>query len=112
MYTSFAEGDIVALRKICTDGLYDSFRARIGNRSKGEKVVWDLVNYNKRSKLISNRAARMPIEGAAVMQAVVRDCVEAEADPICQGQERWDGDCARQWKGEGCGRVRGFAEAV
>ncbi|PMD46407.1 hypothetical protein L207DRAFT_417617 [Hyaloscypha variabilis F] len=72
MYTSFAEGDIVALRKICTDGLYDSFRARIGNRSKGEKVVWDLVDYNKRSKLISNRAARMPIEGAAVMQAVVK----------------------------------------
>jgi len=31
-----------------------------------------LVDYNKRSNLISNRAARLPIEGAAVMQAVVR----------------------------------------
>ena len=72
MYTSFAEGDVVALRKICTDGLYDSFRARIGNRAKGEKVVWQLVDYNKRSKLISNRAARLPIDGSAVMQAVVK----------------------------------------
>lgn len=33
---------------------------------------WELVDYNKRSKLISNRAARLPIEGAAVIQAVVR----------------------------------------
>ena len=72
MYTSFAEGDVVALRKICTDGLYDSFRARIGNRAKGEEVVWQLVDYNQRSKLISNRAARLPIDGAAVMQAVVK----------------------------------------
>jgi protein MBA1 len=72
MYNSFAEGDVVALRKICADGLYDSFRARIGNRPRGEKVDWELVDYNKRSKLISNRAARLPIEGAAVIQAVVR----------------------------------------
>jgi protein MBA1 len=72
MYTSFAEGDVTALRKICSDGLYDSFRARIGNRPKGEKVGWELVEYNKRSKLISNRAARLPIDGAAIVQAVVR----------------------------------------
>lgn len=31
-----------------------------------------MVDYNKRSKLISYRAARLPVEGAAVMQAVVR----------------------------------------
>ena len=31
-----------------------------------------MVDYNKRSRLISNRAARLPVEGAAVMQAVVK----------------------------------------
>jgi len=72
MYTSFAEGDVATLRKICTDGIYDSFRARIGNRARGEKVVWELVRYNQRSSLVSNRAARLPIEGAALSQAVVR----------------------------------------
>lgn len=72
MYTSFAEGDVTALRKICTDGIYETFRARLGNRARGEKVVWELVRYNKRSRLISNRAARFPIEGAALHQAVVR----------------------------------------
>lgn len=72
MYTSFAEGDAATLRKICTDGIYDSFRSRIGNRARGEKVVWELVKYNQRSKLISNRAMRLPIEGAAFRQAVVR----------------------------------------
>ena len=72
MYSAFAEGDRRTLRKICTDGLYDSFSARIGGRAKGERVVWELVKYNKRAKVVSNRAARLPIDGAAVRQAVVR----------------------------------------
>lgn len=72
MYTAFAEGDVKTLRKICTDGVYDSFRARIGNRARGEKVVWELVKYNKRAQVVSHRAARLPIEGAAIRQAVVR----------------------------------------
>ncbi len=72
MYTSFAEGDITALRKMCSDGLYDSFRARIGNRQRGEKVVWELVKYNRGSKLVSHRGGKLPIEGAAIRQAVVK----------------------------------------
>lgn len=74
MYSAFADGDKRALRKICTDGLYDSFSARIGSRAKGERVVWELVTYNKRAKVVSNRAARLPIDGAAIRQAVVRIC--------------------------------------
>jgi protein MBA1 len=72
MYTSFAEGDVATLRKICADGIYDSFCARIGNRARGEKMVWELVQYNSRATLVSNRAARLPIEGMALRQAVVR----------------------------------------
>lgn len=72
MYAAFAEGDSQTLRKICTDGIYDSFRARIAARGRGEKTQWELLKYNKRAKLVSNRAARLPIDGAAVRQAVVR----------------------------------------
>ena len=86
MYTSFAEGDVVGLRKLCTDGLYDSFRARIGSRPKGEKILWELVNYNKRSKLVSFRAARLPIEGAGVMQAVVRIASRQKLTRLVKGK--------------------------
>lgn len=72
MYTSFAEGDIASLRKVCCDGLFDSFKARIGTRSRGEIVRWELVQYNKTAKLVSNRGATYPKQGASVRQAVVR----------------------------------------
>jgi protein MBA1 len=74
MYTLFAEGDIPALRKICTDGLFESFHGRIASRARGEKVKWELVKYNKRTRVVSHRAARMPVDGMAVRQAVVRIC--------------------------------------
>jgi protein MBA1 len=72
MYSSFAAGDAITLRRICTDGIYDQFKARISSRPRGEKTVWELVKYNKRAKIVSHRAARLPIDGAAVRQAVVR----------------------------------------
>lgn len=72
MYSAFAAGDSRALRTICNDGVYESLQARIGGRARGEKVVWELVKYNKRARVVSHRAARLPIEGAALRQAVVR----------------------------------------
>ena len=72
MYTAFASGDRMSLRKICTDGLFDTFSTRIGNRARGERVQWELIRYNKRSKLVSDRAARLPVDGMAMRQAVVR----------------------------------------
>ena len=72
MYSAFAVGDATTLRRICTDGIYDQFRARMSARPRGEKTVWELVKYNKRAKIVSHRAARLPIDGAAVRQAVVR----------------------------------------
>ncbi|KAH8686064.1 hypothetical protein BGZ60DRAFT_364475 [Tricladium varicosporioides] len=72
MYSSFSAAESTVLRRICCDGMYDSFRARIQSRPKNEEMVWELVKYNKRAKLMSNRAARYPIDGAAVRQAVVK----------------------------------------
>jgi len=72
MYSAFAEGDVTTLQKICTDGICETFRSRIGNRAKGEKVTWELVKYNQRAKLISHRGVRLPIDGMAFRQAVVR----------------------------------------
>ncbi|CZR64114.1 uncharacterized protein PAC_14011 [Phialocephala subalpina] len=74
MYTSFAEGDIASLRRICTDGIYESFRGRIGSRPRGETVQWELVKYNKRSRIVSDRGMKLLVDGAAVRQAVVRIC--------------------------------------
>jgi len=72
MYSAFAEGDVKTLRQICADGLYESFAARIGSRQRAEKVKWELVRYRGGGKVMSNRAGRLPIEGAAVRQVVVR----------------------------------------
>ncbi|KAH7333482.1 hypothetical protein BKA65DRAFT_403605 [Rhexocercosporidium sp. MPI-PUGE-AT-0058] len=72
MYTSFADGEINTLRRICTDGIFETFRSRVGNRQKDEKVLWELVRYNKSAKLVSHRGATIPIDGMAIRQAVVR----------------------------------------
>ncbi|MCJ1367707.1 hypothetical protein MMC16_006841 [Acarospora aff. strigata] len=71
MYTAFAEGDTDTLRTICADGLYESFRARIAAR-RGEKVQWTLHKYIRSPRVVSDRAARLPIDGAGLRQAVVR----------------------------------------
>lgn len=72
MYSAFAAGDRATLRKVCTDSIYDQFRARIASRPRGQKMVWELLRYNKRAKIVSHRSARLPLDGAAVRQAVVR----------------------------------------
>ncbi|XMA14789.1 hypothetical protein WAI453_007580 [Rhynchosporium graminicola] len=72
MYTLFAEGQLAVLRKMCTDGIYQTFQSRIERRRKGEKVVWELVKYNGGPKLVSHRGAKIPMDGAAIRQAVVR----------------------------------------
>lgn len=74
MYSAFADGDVRTLRKICTDGIYESFEARIGARKRGERVEWDLVRYDKSPRIVSNRGVRLPMEGAGIRQAVVRIC--------------------------------------
>ncbi|KAJ5040443.1 uncharacterized protein L3040_006099 [Drepanopeziza brunnea f. sp. 'multigermtubi'] len=72
MYTAFAEGNLPALRKICTDGIFESFRARIASRPRSERVEWELVKYLGGPKVISHRGGKMQLEGNSVRQAVVR----------------------------------------
>ncbi|KAG9247406.1 hypothetical protein BJ878DRAFT_539344 [Calycina marina] len=71
MYTAFAAGDKNILRKLCGDGLYNSFVARIESRPKAERWEWSVVRYEA-TKKVSNRIARLPSEGTGVHQAVVR----------------------------------------
>lgn len=72
MYSAFAEGDVNTLKKICTDGIFESFRSRIANRAKGEKVTWELLKYNKGARLMSHRGTSLPVDGMALRQAVVK----------------------------------------
>lgn len=73
MYSAFADGDLQKLKEICTEGIHDSFRARIGGRKRLERVKWELLKYNKSAKVVSDRMARLPGPGGnAMRQAVVR----------------------------------------
>ena len=72
IYAAFAEGDVRKLRELCADGMYESFRARIATRQKGEVLKWELLKYNRNPKVVSDRAVMAPGTGAAVRQAVVR----------------------------------------
>lgn len=71
MYSAFAEGDSTTLKNICSDGLLENFQARIQGRGR-EKLKWELIKYNKRSRVMSNRCASLGIEGIMLRQAVVR----------------------------------------
>lgn len=73
MYTAFAAGDLQSLQAICTEGIYESFRARINARQKGETVKWELLRYIGTPKVVSDRGAMVPgVEGMAIRQAVLR----------------------------------------
>lgn len=73
MYTAFADGDLALLRKVCSDGLFASFQSRIASRPVGQGVRWTLHQYTRRPRVVSHRAAVLPmVKGAALRQAVVR----------------------------------------
>jgi protein MBA1 len=71
MYTAFAEGDLMTLKKICADGLRESLGARISRRGK-EKWTWELIRYTKRAKVMSHKGVSLGRDGMAIRQAVVR----------------------------------------
>ncbi|CAG8977848.1 hypothetical protein HYALB_00011654 [Hymenoscyphus albidus] len=74
MYESLAKRDISTIKQICVPGLATSLRARIASRPRGEKMMWELLSYNRpRAKLVSHRAFTLPgPDGTAIRQAVVR----------------------------------------
>ncbi len=89
MYTAFAElvflppvgvtkwstnknrGDVRTLRNICAEGILENFRKRIAARG-GEKWDWTLHDYTSTPRVVSNRAAQLPIDKAGFRQAVVK----------------------------------------
>ncbi|KFX96049.1 hypothetical protein V490_03522 [Pseudogymnoascus sp. VKM F-3557] len=74
MYTAFAAGNIELLKKITCEGLYDSFASRIHSRPRGERWEWEVTKYTSKPRVMSNRAATLPVDDAGVRQAVVRIC--------------------------------------
>ena len=73
MYAAFAAGDLAKLKVKCTDGIFESFRARIAGRRKGEIWRWELLKYIGTPRVVADRAAMVPgMEGMAIRQAVVR----------------------------------------
>ncbi|KAI9703273.1 MAG: hypothetical protein M1836_007839 [Candelina mexicana] len=64
-------GDTQTLRKVCAEGILESFRKRIAARA-GEKWDWNLRNYAKTPRVVSNRAAQLPLDEAGLRQAVVK----------------------------------------
>lgn len=105
MYTAFAEADTNTLKKICTDGIFESFRSRIANRRKGERVQWELVRYKRRPRVVSHRGVRLPIDGLALRQAVVRVV-------STQKLTRWVKERGEEKMVEGSGRERDVVEYV
>ena len=88
MYSAFADGDVQKLREICTDGVFDSFRARIGGRKRGERIVWELVKYNKSPRVVSDRMAIIPgTNGSALRQAVVRISSQQKLTRLLGGKQ-------------------------
>ena len=66
-------GDVSTLRTICADGLLTSLISRISARTPRERFVWKLHKYTKFARVVSNMAARLPLDvDAGQRQAVVR----------------------------------------
>ncbi|KAI9860021.1 MAG: hypothetical protein M1813_006368 [Trichoglossum hirsutum] len=72
MYTAVADADLETLRTITAAGLHDELRTRILARPPRERLAWSLRGYTARPRVVSNRAATLPRDGAAIRQAVVR----------------------------------------
>ncbi|KAI9848529.1 MAG: hypothetical protein M1837_007198 [Sclerophora amabilis] len=83
LYTAFADYDPPFFRPVVTNALYHAFRSRLFYRPRGQTCRWTLHNYTRRVKCVSDRAARLPVQGAAIRQAVVRIWAK-------QSLERWD----------------------
>ncbi|PBP17132.1 hypothetical protein BUE80_DR012134 [Diplocarpon rosae] len=86
MYKSLADGNMTALAKICSDGILQKFQTKIGNRERGQKMLWELVKYNQKPKLVSHRGAKFPTKGHAIRQAVVRISSRQRVMTLMQGK--------------------------
>lgn len=65
-------GDRATLQKICTDGLSDSFIARVASRSPGEHFRWNLSKYLGFPRVVADRSVILPVKDSALRQVAVR----------------------------------------
>ncbi|PLB52357.1 hypothetical protein P170DRAFT_453761 [Aspergillus steynii IBT 23096] len=80
MYSAFADGNTMKLRKICCTGLANNLSSRINDRPKDEKVTWALEKYNRTPgtfltglRVVSDRATQIPeLPNSGVRQVIVR----------------------------------------
>ncbi|EEQ35265.1 hypothetical protein McanMca71_004863 [Microsporum canis] len=82
MYTQFASGNVAALQKLCCQGLFQTFAARISRRPPSSpELVWKLHKYLRfpssmsitGARVVSDRAAALPgASGMGIRQVVVR----------------------------------------
>ncbi|KAF2834263.1 hypothetical protein M501DRAFT_990436 [Patellaria atrata CBS 101060] len=62
MYLAFAAGDVARLREMCADGLYNSFRSRISQRSPSSQYEWRLESVSRlKTRVVSNKASPLPV---------------------------------------------------
>lgn len=72
---AFASGDETEINETCASGLAESLTSRLQHRAKGEKWRWTVHRYKGRAKVVSHKAATLPISQdstAVIRQAVVR----------------------------------------
>ena len=61
------------LEKICADGLLETFRRRIEQRSPKEQLRWTIHRYLSSPRVVSHKAASFPeVSNSGLRQAVVR----------------------------------------
>ena len=83
-------GDTVALRKICNEGIFSAFRARIHSRPKNETHRWILHKYIGSPRIVSTRMGRLPMDKSAIMQVVVKINSIQSLEKIIKGAGRKD----------------------
>ncbi|KAI9754446.1 MAG: surf-like protein [Chaenotheca gracillima] len=83
VYAAFADNDKTSFRPLTTITLYNIFCSRLASRPQGQVCEWTLHSYTKPLRKVSDRAARLPIEGVFIRQAVVRVWTT-------QSMKRWD----------------------
>ncbi|KAF2021727.1 hypothetical protein BU24DRAFT_417359, partial [Aaosphaeria arxii CBS 175.79] len=63
MYKAFAKNDEAALKNVCISGIYEQLTQRIAARPEDMKMTWELVSADKRPRVVSHKATKLPIPG-------------------------------------------------
>lgn len=86
MYEAFFDRDLATLESICCEGLFASFRSRMGGLPPKVRHEWTVTGYNSRPRIVANRATYIPVPGMGekmgMRQVVVRIDSNQRVDKI------------------------------